>query len=105
VRAVKHREAVPYAEIAHFMGELRLKDGVSARALEFTILTAVRTGETIGARWAEIDLDARLWTIPAGRIKLGANIVFRSPTEPSKSFRVCREKMSSSSSDPAPIDR
>ena len=53
------------------MAELRQRPGVSARALEFAILTATRTGETVGARWDEIDLDARLWTIPAVRMKSG----------------------------------
>jgi integrase len=51
------------------MAALRAKKGASARALEFAILTAARTGEAIGAKWAEIDLDAKLWTIPAGRMK------------------------------------
>ena len=51
------------------MADLRLKPGVSAKALEFAILTAARTGEAIGARWDELDLDARVWTIPAARMK------------------------------------
>ena len=53
------------------MAELRARKGVSARALEFTILTAARTGEVIGAKWGEIDLEARLWTVPADRMKAG----------------------------------
>jgi integrase len=53
------------------MTELRKRDGVSARAIEFAILTACRSGEVRGARWTEIDLDARLWTIPAERMKAG----------------------------------
>ena len=53
------------------MAELRQQKGVAARALEFTILTAARTGEAIGAAWAEIDLGARLWVIPAERMKAG----------------------------------
>ena len=53
------------------MTELRERDGVAAPALEFLILTAARTGEVIGARWCEIDLDKGLWTIPAARIKAG----------------------------------
>ena len=69
--AVKHHDAVPYAEMPLFMAELRGKVGVSARALEFTILSATRTGETIGAKWSEIDLESRLWTIPAERMKAG----------------------------------
>ncbi len=66
-----HHDAVPYAEMPPFMGELRVKGCLSARALEFTILTAARTGEVIGARWPEIDLDGKLWTIPAERMKAG----------------------------------
>jgi integrase len=53
------------------MGALRGRGGVAARALEFTILTAARTGETIGARWDELDLAEKTWAIPAGRIKGG----------------------------------
>src|SRR3984885_13033374 len=67
--AVVHHDAVPYRDMSAFMAALRAKKGASARALEFAILTAARTGEAIGAKWAEIDLDAKLWTIPAGRMK------------------------------------
>ena len=66
-----HHAALPYAELPAFMAELRTREGVAARALEFTILTAARTGEVIGARWSEIDLDQKQWTIPANRIKGG----------------------------------
>jgi integrase len=69
VAAVIHHDAVPYRDMSAFMATLRAKKGASARALEFAILTAARTGEVIGAKWAEIDLDAKLWTIPAGRMK------------------------------------
>jgi integrase len=71
VRPVEHHAALPYAEIVDFMGELRQQEGVAARALEFAILTAARTGEVIGARWDELDLAERLWTIPAERMKAG----------------------------------
>jgi integrase len=71
VRAVKHFAALPYAEIGAFMVDLRQQEGVAARALEFAILTAARTGEVLGARWSEIDLEARHWTIPAERMKAG----------------------------------
>jgi integrase len=71
VRRVEHHAALPYAEIAAFTAELRQQEGVAARALEFAILTAARTGEVIGAKWAEIDLGERLWTIPAERMKAG----------------------------------
>jgi integrase len=47
------------------MAELRKQDGVTARALEFAILTAARSGEVLGSNWEEIDLDTKLWTIPA----------------------------------------
>jgi integrase len=65
----KHHPALPLAELPAFMAGLRAKESVSARALEFTILTAVRTNETIGARWEEFDLDGGVWTIPAARMK------------------------------------
>ena len=71
VQKVEHHAALPYAEIAAFMAELRLKEGVSARALEFAILTAARSGEVRGAKWSEIDLNARIWTIPGERMKAG----------------------------------
>jgi integrase len=71
VRRVEHHAALPYPEIAAFIAELRQQDGVAARALEFTILTAARTGEVIGATWDEINLAERLWIVPARRMKAG----------------------------------
>lgn len=71
VTKVKHHSALPYAEVGAFVAELRNAEGVGARALEFAILTAGRTGEVVGARWDEIDLDAKLWTIPGERMKAG----------------------------------
>jgi hypothetical protein len=71
VRRVEHHAALPYARLPAFMTELRQQEGVGARALEFTILTAARTGEVIGARWSEIDFEGRLWVIPAERMKAG----------------------------------
>ncbi len=71
VRAVKHHPALPHAEIGNFMAQLETREGVAARALGFTILTASRSGETRGATWAEIDLEAKVWTIPANRMKAG----------------------------------
>jgi integrase len=71
VRRVEHHAALPYSELAGFMAELRQREGTAARALEFTILTAARTGEVIGAAWSEIDFAARLWTVPAERMKAG----------------------------------
>jgi integrase len=66
---VKHHAALPYGELPGFMIALREQQGVAARALEFTILTAARTGETIGARWSEISLAEKVWIVPAGRMK------------------------------------
>lgn len=63
VRKVKHHPALPYAEIGDFISKLRKVEGVSARALEFIILTATRTGETVGARWGEIDLERRTFKL------------------------------------------
>ena len=69
VQQVEHHPALPVGEIGAFMERLKASSGVASRALEFLILTATRTGETIGARWAEIDLQQRVWTIPASRMK------------------------------------
>ncbi len=71
VTAVRHHAAVAYVEMPAFMEELAARGGVAARALEFTILTAARTSEVIGAQWNEIDTDAKVWTIPPGRMKGG----------------------------------
>jgi integrase len=64
-----HHAALPYADIPTFVAKLRERDATAARALEFAILTAARSGEVIGARWAEVDIEARLWTIPPERTK------------------------------------
>lgn len=69
VSKVAHHAALPYREIAAFVADLRQRQGMSALALEFTILTAARTGETIGATWSEIDLDNATWVIGASRMK------------------------------------
>ena len=69
VAKVKHHAALPYGDLPDFMVALEGQEGVGARALAFTILTAARTGETIGATWDEIDLDAKCWTVPAERMK------------------------------------
>ena len=71
VRAVKHHPALPYTEIGAFMADLRGREGAAADALEFLILTVARTGEVIAARWPEIDFAARMWTVPAARMKGG----------------------------------
>src|SRR6516225_2349599 len=66
-----HLAALRYAELPAFTAELRARDSIGARALEFTILTAARTGETIGATWDEFDLKAKTWVIDAARMKAG----------------------------------
>jgi integrase len=70
VRKPVHHKALPYADTPAFMSKLRYEESVSAKALEFTILNATRTNETIGAKWSEIDLAAKVWTIPAARMKM-----------------------------------
>lgn len=72
-----HHAAMPFADLPAFMAKLRKQTGAGAAALAFTILTAARTGETIGARWDEIDLAAKVWTVPAERMK--ANRLHRVP--------------------------
>jgi integrase len=67
---VVHHEAMAYTAIAGFMDELRARPGVTARALEFLILCASRSGEVLGAKWSEIDLQAKTWTIPGARMKM-----------------------------------
>jgi integrase len=66
-----HHAALPLKDLPGFMLRLRQAESISARALEFTILTAARSGEVLGARWSEIDVDASVWTIPAERMKAG----------------------------------
>lgn len=66
-----HHAAMPYSELPAFMIRLREQKGLGALALHFTVLTAARSGETRGATWAEIDLKANLWTVPAVRMKTG----------------------------------
>lgn len=69
VKKVVHHPALPYAGLPAFTAALRTRRGIAARALEFTILTAARRGETLGARWDEIDFTKKVWTIPASRMK------------------------------------
>ncbi len=71
VRKTQHHSALAYAELPAFMTVLRQQEGIAARALEFTILTAARTGETIGARRSELNTREKLWTVPAERMKAG----------------------------------
>lgn len=69
VREIEHHAALPYGDLPSFLPGLREQEGIAARALEFLILTAARTGEVIGARWNEIDLLDKIWTVPAVRMK------------------------------------
>jgi integrase len=90
VAAVKHHAALPYASIGDFVAEVRKLEGVAARALEFTILTAARTGEVIGATPGEFDLQKALWTIPAERMK--ARREHRTPLSP-RALEIVREQI------------
>jgi len=71
VKQVRHHPAVPYKQINAFMSLLRKRNGSSALALEFMILTAARTGEVIGARWGEFDISSKVWIVPPERMKAG----------------------------------
>jgi integrase len=71
VAPVEHHAALAWAQIGAFLPLLKAQTGVSARALEFTILTAARSGEVLGARWGEFDLAAKVWTVPGSRMKAG----------------------------------
>jgi integrase len=64
-----HHAAMAYGDVPEFIEQLRGRDAIAALALEFCILTATRSGEVLGARWLEIDLKARVWTVPAERMK------------------------------------
>lgn len=68
----EHHAALPFDEIAAFIADLAERPAMAARALEFTILTAARSGETLGMRWSEVDLDAGVWSVPGDRMKAGA---------------------------------
>lgn len=66
-----HHAAMHYTDVPAFLADLRKRDALSALALEFTILTAARSSETMGMRWSEVDTDKAVWTIPKGRMKAG----------------------------------
>jgi integrase len=66
-----HHAALPYAEVPAFLAKLRQQTGVTAKCLEYIVLTAVRLGEAQKATWSEIDLDNRVWVIPGARMKSG----------------------------------
>jgi integrase len=94
---VEPHPALPYAELPAFMIELAKREGVTARALEFTILTAARSGEVLGAHWSEIDFAKKVWTVPAARMKAkrehrvplsaaALDLLSRLPREPGNDF-------------------
>jgi integrase len=100
VQTIEHHAALPYTEMGAFVAALRQRDAVAARALEFTILTAARTGEVIGATWGEIDLDGASWTIPAERMKAGK--VHKVPLS-NRAFEILVEMKTVGSNPDAPV--
>jgi integrase len=91
IRKVEHHAALAYAELPRFLQTLHEQEGTAASALEFTILTAARTGETLGLKWSEIDLLDKTWKIPANRMK--AQKEHRVPLSP-RSLAILGEKRS-----------
>jgi integrase len=94
---VEPHAALPYADVPAFMAALAKREGVAARALEFTILVAARSGETLGGLWSEIDFAKKTWTVPATRMKAGTehivplspaalDLLSRLPREPGNNF-------------------
>jgi len=73
VSKVQHHPAMPYADVPNFLAQLRGKTAFGALALEWTILAAARSDETLGAEWAEIDVGKKVWTLPAARMKADAD--------------------------------
>jgi integrase len=71
VKKVEHRKALQAEDMTAFMANLAAREGNAARALEFAILTAARSGEVRGATWSEIDFKTKVWTIPGERMKVG----------------------------------
>ena len=71
VARVEHHAALPWQRIREVMTNLASSDGSGALAVRFTALTAARSGEVRGATWAEIDIEAKVWTVPANRMKAG----------------------------------
>jgi integrase len=71
VQKVIQHAALPYTDLPKLIRKVRISNSISAMALEFTILTCARTNEIIGAQWAEIDMEAAIWTIPPSRMKAG----------------------------------
>ncbi len=71
-KAVEHHDAMPWREVPAFYAQLATRSAMAAKALRFTILTAARTSEVLEMTWPEVDFEARLWTVPAARMKGGA---------------------------------
>ncbi|WP_299426368.1 site-specific integrase [uncultured Shimia sp.] len=67
----KHHMAMRWQDVPAFFADLKTRNAMSAKALMFTCLTGSRTGEVLGLRWAELDLEQRLWICPAERMKTG----------------------------------
>ena len=66
-----HHAALPFKDVAEFFDNLSAKSATAARALQFLILTAARSGEVLGATWSEVDIDRGRWVVPASRMKAG----------------------------------
>jgi len=88
IAKVEHHAAMPFDDLPAFMSELRAATGLTSRALEFTILTAARTTEALGSRWSEFDLEKKIWTVPAERMKAGKE--HRVPLSP-RAVEIIRE--------------
>jgi integrase len=71
IAPVEHHPAMPFADVPAFVRELHGRHGIAPRAMEFLVLCAARTAEVLGADWSEFNLDAAVWTVPAGRMKAG----------------------------------
>lgn len=87
-----HHAALPWQEVGAFMAELRNRPAVSARCLEFTILTAARSGESMGARWCEFSDDLTVWTVPGARIKAGREHRVPLPAAATELLKMLRPK-------------
>ncbi len=77
IQKVEHHRAIPVEDMPAFMQDLRMRTGIAARALEFLIYTAARSGEVRGALWSEIDINKAIWTVPSVRMKAG--VIHRVP--------------------------
>lgn len=89
-----HHAAMSYRDVPAFMTTLRAADGMGARALEFVIMTAARSGEVRGATWAEIDIDAATWTVPKERMKAGREHIVPLPDRVVDMLKTLREAAS-----------